>query len=213
MFKGNSYPIPEYKNEERIFVASRSSKTKISHNLFSCYRKKAGTKEYFFAFDLMITKDYFKNKIDHTRMIGKFEMPVITSTYAINPSSIRSDTAMIEPIQSPPQIESTHEEYIYEWNEVKGQLLKWKEQGIINDQTNFYIQSGSDKHGKFSFEEWLNLPMDDLMLLSRYRDRLGTFTNEPMAERLSTLREQLKHEMRTGTKRDGVYHLWKNKEE
>jgi hypothetical protein len=56
LFKGNRYVIPEYRNEERIMVASRTSKSKISHNLFSCYRKKVGSKEYFFAFDLMVTR-------------------------------------------------------------------------------------------------------------------------------------------------------------
>jgi hypothetical protein len=198
LFKGDRYVIPEYRNEERIFVASRTSKKPISHNLFSCYRKKVGSREHFFAFDHMITHEYFGSKIDHTRMIGKFEMPVIVSTYSINPSAIKSDTAMIEPIRSPPSIESTHDEYDYEWEAIKPQLLKWKEQNIINDQTNFYIQVGSDKCGKFSFEEWLNLKIEDLMLLARYRDRLGMFTNEPI-ERLQVLREQLKHEMVTGT--------------
>jgi hypothetical protein len=56
LFKGDRYSVSQFKNEERIFVASRSSKSKISHNLFSCYRKKVGSKEYFFAFDLMVTR-------------------------------------------------------------------------------------------------------------------------------------------------------------
>jgi hypothetical protein len=198
LFKGNRYSIPEFKNEQPIFVASRSSKTPIKHNLFSCYRKKVGTKEYFFAFDLMITKDYFKNKIDHTRLIGRFEIPIIVSNYSISPSTIRSDTAMIEPVQSPPEIESTHEEYEWEFEKIKPQLLEWKEQNIINDKTNFYAVMGSDKYGKFTFEEFINLDISDLGLLGKFGNRVrGVWKpGEPMTEKLDTLREQLKQELR-----------------
>jgi glycerophosphoryl diester phosphodiesterase len=76
--------------------------------------------------------------------------------------------------------------------------LKWKKQGIINNTTQFYVQDGTETAGKFNWEEWYNLDVDDLMLLGRYRNRMGIFTNEPITEKLATLREQLKHEMKTG---------------
>jgi hypothetical protein len=198
MFKGNRYSIPEYKNEERIFVASRSSKAPIKHNLFSCYRKKVGSKEYFFAFDLMTTKDYFKNKIDHTRLIGRFEMPVIVSNYSISPSTIRSDTAMIEPVQSPPTIESTHEEYEWEFSAIVPQLKKWWESGVIPQTANFYVVIGNDKYGRYTFEEFVNLDISDLELLGKFGNRVrGVWKpGEPMTEKLETLREQLKQELR-----------------
>jgi hypothetical protein len=146
----------------------------------------------------MITKDYFKNKIDHTRLIGRFEIPIIVSNYSRSPSTIRSDTAMIEPVQSPPEIESTHEEYEWEFEKIKPQLLEWKEQNIINDKTNFYAVMGSDKYGKFTFEEFINLDISDLGLLGKFGNRVrGVWKpGEPMTEKLDTLREQLKQELR-----------------
>ena len=146
----------------------------------------------------MTTFDYFKNKIDHTRLIGRFEIPIIVSNYSISPSTIRSDTAMIEPVQSPPQIESTHEEYEWKFEAIKPQLLKWKEQNLINDNTNFYVQIGNDKYGKFTFEEFVNLDISDLELLGKFGNRVrGVYKpGEPMTEKLETLREQLKQELR-----------------
>jgi hypothetical protein len=202
LFAGDRYTVPAFQNEKRIIVASKTSGKPISHNLFSCYRKKVGSKEYFFAFDHMITHEYFGSKIDHTRLIGKVDdVPTITASYSIHPDRIRSDSAMVTPERNPPTIESTHTEYLWEWEAIKPQLRKWYESGIIPETVNLYIQQGTDKRGKFSWDEWFNLSIDDLMLLSRYRDRLGVFTaGEPMEEILSTLRQQLKREMIEGKK-------------
>ena len=57
LFAGDRYFVPAFRNEERIFVAFKTSGKKISHNLFSCYRKKVGSKEFFFAFDHLVTHD------------------------------------------------------------------------------------------------------------------------------------------------------------
>jgi hypothetical protein len=208
LFKGNRYSIPEFKNEQPIFGASGSSKTPIKHNLFSCYRKKVGTKEYFFAFDLMITKDYFKNKIDHTRLIGHFEIPIIVSNYSISPSTIRSDTAMIEPVQSPPEIESTHEEYEWEFEKIKPQLLEWKEQNIINDKTNFYAVIGSDKYGKFTFEEFINLVVRKVW--KSCKRSLETWRANDRETRYIERATQTRATTTTANQINNAYHLWKN---
>jgi hypothetical protein len=202
LFAGDRFMIPAFQNENRIFVASTTSKKPVSHFLFGCYRTKVHNKEYFFAFDHMVTNTHWGSKIDHTRQIGKVDdVPVITATYSINPSRITSDTAMVIPTKDQTTIESTHTEYLWEWEAIKSQLLKWKNANIINDKSNFYIINGNTKTGKFSWDEWFNLSMDDLMLLSRYRDRLGVFTDEqPMTERLATLRKQLQREMVEGKK-------------
>jgi len=199
LFAGNRYSVPAFRNEERIFVASKTSGKSISHNLFGCYRRKVGSKEYFFAFDHCTTHEYFGTKIDHTRLIGKVDdVPIITSSYSINPNSIRSDTAMVIPEKGPAQVESTHTVYLWPWEEIRSQLLKWKNADIINDNTNFYFQNGNDKYGRYTWEEWFDLDWSDLELLGKFGNRVrGVWKpGEPLTQKLDVLREQLKEELK-----------------
>jgi hypothetical protein len=131
---GEHYNSPEFTNERRIFTASSSSKVPIRHNIFAVYRRKVGSKEYCYFFDLMMTKDYFANPVDHTRLCGKYTVPEIVTRYAINPSVIRSDSAQISPVAQPPEIVGNHEVYEYEWNAIVPQLRKWWESGVIPRQ-------------------------------------------------------------------------------
>src|SRR6476619_2787405 len=121
---------PEYVNEERIFAAARASKKSIKHNIFSLYRKQVGSREFVYLFDHCVAKDYFQNNVDHTRLIGKWDRPVITQKHGINVHSLRSDS---QPESGPigdPEVESVEEVYDYPWEQMRDQLIKWKESGI-----------------------------------------------------------------------------------
>lgn len=36
--------------------------------------------------------DYFGNVVQHTRMIGKFELPIISKTWGLNPAMIKNSS-------------------------------------------------------------------------------------------------------------------------
>jgi hypothetical protein len=102
-------------------------------------------------------------------MIGKVnDVPEITTHYSISPSTIRSDTAMIEPVQSPPTIESTHDVYLWEFSAIVPQLKKWWADGTISPEANFYTVIGNNKYGGFTFEEFISLDLTDLELLGNF---------------------------------------------
>jgi hypothetical protein len=77
----------EFKNEARVFAAVRASKKPMKHNIFSLYRKQIGNQEFVYFFDLCVAFDYFQNKIDHTRLIGRWEKPLITHKWGLDPAA------------------------------------------------------------------------------------------------------------------------------
>jgi hypothetical protein len=116
----------EYLNEAKIFRAFEASGVKIKHNIFSIYRKKVGKKEYRFFFDKMVTEDYFANKHDWTRLVGRWEKPIIISHKAINLAAVRSgEIAEIKPEPQPSEIDSIETMYDYEFQDMIPQLREW----------------------------------------------------------------------------------------
>ena len=113
---------PGYINEERIFAAQKASKKPIKHIIFSLYRKQVGSKEYCYFFDLTVAKDYFQNNVDHTRLIGRWEKPLITRQRFYDPATLK--TGNQEPTESQPSVESTETVYDYEFSEIRDQLVK-----------------------------------------------------------------------------------------
>ena len=99
-------------------------------------------------------------------------IPEIVTRHSINPSMVRSDSAMVEPQAQPPGIVGTHEEYQWEWAKIKPQLLKWKESGVISDDTKYYVIVASKKYGKHTFEEFINLSIDDSDLFGKFGARV-----------------------------------------
>ena len=76
--------IPAYVNEERVYLCSKASKQPIKHKITGIYRKQVpGGKEYCFFHEAMVTKDYFGNIVEHTRLCGRYELPIIQKSYGI----------------------------------------------------------------------------------------------------------------------------------
>ena len=80
--------------------AAKASKKPIKHIIFSLYRKQVGSKEYCYFFDLTVAKDYFQNNVDHTRLIGRWEKPLITRQRFYDPATLK--TGNQEPTESQP---------------------------------------------------------------------------------------------------------------
>lgn len=190
---------PEYMNEKRIFEASKSSGSPVKHLITGIYRKAAGSKEYVFWHEHLQTFDYFKNSIDHTRFVGRYEVPVITRNFAINPAGITSDTTQVKPESGPPEIESMKTIHEFEFEELKPQLMKWKEQNIITDETHLYCWVGPIKYSKpYTWEEWLNLSIDDLVVLGKVGNRFDGILKPGDAGNIETLRQIVKEELQKG---------------
>jgi hypothetical protein len=189
---------PEYVNEARIFAAARASKKPIKHNIFSLYRNRIGSKEYCYFFDLMVAKDYFQNNVDHTRLIGRWEKPLITRQYGINPATIKNDKQP-EPTESEPSVESTETVYDYEFSKIRDQLVKWKETGIIGDKAIFYVVVDNRKYSMpYTWDQWLNLPMSDLELLGLHGKKYNALLTPGDPTALQLLRETIKQEIQKG---------------
>lgn len=190
---------PEYVNESRVFAAARASKKPIKHNVFSLYRKQVGAKEYCYFFDHMIAKDYFTNTVDHTRLIGKWDKPLITQQYGINVHSLKSDS---QPESGPigdPVIESTETVYDYEFSKIKPQLEKWKEAGIIGDNAIYYVVVGNQKYSMpYSWDQWLNLSIQDLTLLGEHGRKFKGLMSAQDPKTLQVLKETIQQEIQKG---------------
>lgn len=187
---------PEYVNETRVFAAARASKKPIKHNIFSLYRKQVGTKEYCYFFDHMIAKDYFQNSVDHTRLIGRWEKPLITQKHGINVHTLKSDSSPESGPIGDPEVESTETVYDYEFSKIKPQLVKWKEAGIIGDNAIYYVVVGNQKYSMpYSWDQWLNLSMSDLELLGRHGKKYNALLTPGDPSALQLLRETIKQEI------------------
>lgn len=189
---------PEYNNEKRIFAAAKASKKPVKHNIFALYRKQVGSgKEYCYFFDHMVAKDYFSNNVDHTRLIGRYDKPIITRERFFDPATLKTGNS--EPSESQPSVESTETVHEYEFSKIRDQLVKWKEAGIIGDNAKYYVVVGSAKYSMpYTWDQWLNLSIADLELLGLYGKKfVGTMQlNDPKT--LQVLRETIQNEIQKG---------------
>ena len=72
------------------------------------------------------TFDYYKNPVDHTRFMGRWEKPQIITRFTI-PSTIRSDIGKLEANEMPPEVNGSEVIYDFEFNALKWQLAQWYE--------------------------------------------------------------------------------------
>jgi hypothetical protein len=187
---------PEIDNENRVFSASKASGSPIRHKITGLYRRKVGNKEYVIFHEHLATLDYFKNPVDHSRFVGKVEVPIITRHYAINPLTIRSDQQQIRPTEQAGEVQGHNTVYEYEFEAVKSQLEKWYRTGVIDENTKLYAWDDL-KYSVRKFDDFIRLPFDDLILLARVGNKLtGIFKPEDMTkEILDMFRQTIKQEV------------------
>ena len=179
---------PEYVLEDRLFKIAKMSGSPIQHSIGSMYRKALGSKEYVLWFEHLTTFDYYKNPVDHTRFMGRLSIPDIVTRFSL-PSTIRSDVGKLEAQQMPSELSGHHTEYQYPFEQMKWQLAQWyeKDPKIITDETHFYYWNDEGKIPVRSFEEFLNMNSDDLILLAKSKHKLsGVFKGEERAAMLES---------------------------
>ena len=154
--------IPVYVNEKSVFMAAKASKKPIKHEITGLYRKRINGKEYVCFHEEIIALDYFGNVVMHNRMVGRYELPIIGKVYGLNPGMIHGNSdinKMMEAQEREVSIDSIETIHEFEFEAIKPQLLKWKEQNIISDKTPLYVWDGDGKTSKYSkpytWEEWI----------------------------------------------------------
>ena len=88
----------------------------------------------------------------------------------------------------------------FPWQDIRPQLEQWYYEGIINHESQLYVIIGNNRYGKpFTWKEWLNLEISDLVMLSRagvrYQELLKD--QELTPEILKMLREKLQGDLLT----------------
>lgn len=182
---------------KRVCLLQRGPQKKaIKHKIFSLYRKQIGSQEYVYFFDLMIAQDYFQNKIDHTRIIGRWSKPFITRRWGLDPATLKSDSRPEPGEIDGPEIESTEEVYEYPWEQMRSQLLEWKETGIKSEKSIFYAVINGRKYSMpYSWDQWLNLSISDLELLGLHGKKYNALLTPGDPSALQLLRETIKQEI------------------
>lgn len=188
----------EYVNEKRIMNAANSSKKPIKHKITVCVRKKVGKTEYCYFLNHMLALDYFGNKLDWTRKIGTYERPVFTENRALTMAAPKSDGTM-EPQRTNIEVESVEEVFDYPWEQIQQQLREWKESGVIDDNSKFYVVTADGKkYAKpFTYEEFTELSLEDLVVLGEHDRKYDGLLRSmgPTTEMISIIRQKIKEEL------------------
>jgi hypothetical protein len=194
-----------WNNEKRLFILGKSSTAssparKIHHKITSIYRKISGNKEYCFFFEHLWTKDLLGNYIDHTRELGRYEVPNIAITSAYDRNQDQSQL-VLSTVSS--QIVNVEMKYEWEFEQIKPQLQKWYDEGIIDENTQFTVWPRcTRKYTVNSWDEFINLSLQDLTLIGRVgpvAQGLGFNTPESI---LAKAKEVAKEEMDKILKKD-----------
>lgn len=192
----------EYVNEKRIFTAAANSEppAPIKHNIFQLYRKVVGSREYLLLHELLSTTDYFKNSLTWTRYLGMVSVPKIVRTRSINVASIKTGSDRVRPSEGPAEIEGHENVYLWPFEQVKKQLLQWRAAGVIPDTAKYiaWTQNPPMKYSVINFENFLELPMEDLVLINKMGSKLEGLYKPGDPEMLKVLKTMMKDAVREG---------------
>jgi len=200
------YPFdqnPECLNERRIWLYANASKppTPIKHKIVSLYRKKEGEKEYCFFNEHLMTSDLFQNPLDHTRTVGKYQLPNIVNIVGMDPNADFDHSHPKELGSSvlSSQIDHVDTIYEFEFEKIKPQLQEWRSKGIIDENTQYIAWVGTKKYTVNSWDEFINLRIQDLVLLGRVGfDATGLFDSrnkDMIADILAIAKEKGKEQL------------------
>lgn len=185
----------EYVNESRIFLYAKASKQPIKHKITSIYRKKEQGREVVFFYEHLSTRDLFNNFVDHTRTVGRYELPHIEIDMGMDPNV---DYDPMHPKQLGPsargtEISSTEEIYQYDWKDLRPWLIEQEKKGLIDSNTQLTVWVGTRRYTVEDLYNFLNLDFDSLVLLGRTGFQAsGIFNKE---ELLAFAREKGKAEI------------------
>lgn len=197
---------PETQNERRLFNSANSSKKPLKHKVISIYRKQEGKRETCFFYEHLTAYDYFGNVLDHTRTCGRYESPTFRTQYGLNPAMFKGNdlTAGAPEAQAqPPEVQSTEMVYLWDWDQIRGQLISWEKEGVIDDKTNLYAYANNGRKYSmpYTWDQFISLDFDSLVLLGEHgRKYAGLFTVGEKPELvIEAIRQKVKQEMQLTT--------------
>ena len=191
---------PEYRNNLRIHAASKGLGNKISKKIFYLMRRRfANSKEYHIFHISISTKDHWGNNLSIPLELGFVDLPVITRTYAFNPHSKRTTGSAEDmgPKASEPSIDGFETTYTYPWEQVKEQILAWRKDGTIVDTAKFAVWTDK-RYSVPSFEHWLNLSVDDIVMLNMAGNRFDALYDKGDPVSLEKVKDIIRSELQKG---------------
>lgn len=152
----------EDKNEEVFFEKAKASQHEIEHQITQVFRLKVGTEEKMYYQEILRSKDYLNNPIDHNRTVGKYDLPVFIKR-------IDPNTGKALPT------EVSEHKTVYELDFDKKRLDLEVKRGTINEKTNFVLITLGRRYGGFAYEEFANSTFQELYDLGKYGAIRPTF--------------------------------------
>jgi hypothetical protein len=131
--------------------------------------------------------------------LGFIDLPIFSRTYSFDPHT-RSTTSGPEemgPTPSQPFIENYETIYIYPWESVREKLLTWMKDGTIVDTARFYVWTDK-RYTVPSFENWLNLSVDDNVMLNMAGNRFDALYDKGDPVSLTKVKDIIRSELQKG---------------
>ena len=191
---------PEYRANLRLHAASRGSGKKISKKIFSLYRRRLANGSEWLIFHIQLsTKDGWNNSLGMPLELGFVDVPLFDRTYAYNPHT-RTTTGEAQdmgPTASAPYIDGYETQYQYPFEQVKDQILTWRADGTIVDSAKFAVWTDK-RYSVPSFENWLNLSVDDNIMLNMAGNRFDALYDKGDPVSLEKVKDIIRSELQKG---------------
>jgi hypothetical protein len=144
-------------NEKAFFEKTKLSKKPITHKLVKIVRIRNKDGEHVYYHETLISKDFLNNRIDHSRVMGRYEDPDFVSTVDPRTNLPRAT-----------EISSTSLVYQYSWTpNIVDQWLS-QEGFELDDNATYMVIDGGRKYGGFTYEQFCNETFDNLVTIGRF---------------------------------------------
>jgi len=157
-YKDNNYDYfsrAEDDNEKIFFEKAKASQHEVDHQITQVFRLKNGKDEKMYYQETIRSKDYLNNPIDHSRVVGKYEMPNFITR-------LDPQTGKALPV------EVNGHTTIYDLDFDKKRLDQLVKEGSINENTNFVLITLGRRYGGFAYEEFVSNTFQELNDLGKY---------------------------------------------
>jgi hypothetical protein len=124
----------------------------------------------------LVGQDFFHNNLQYSRLLGRIEVPFIVRSKSLNVSDIKANTDVnkLAPKEGPAELDHYETRYLWKFSDLKDQIIRWKEAGIISSQTKYYCVIAGNKFGGYRWHDWISLDMRDLELIGKMGSKLST---------------------------------------
>lgn len=155
-------------NEKAFFEKVKISKKPVTHKLTKIVRIRRKDAENVYYHETLVSRDFLNNRIDHSRVIGKYEDPEFVST--------------VDPRTNLPRAsEISHTNTLYEFVWTPNTINQWlNQEGFeLDDNATFMVIDGSRRYGGFTYEQFTNESFTDLVTIGTY----GTINPTPQGKK------------------------------